>query len=405
MLTRRGWGLTVGALALAATGRVLGILELYVLAAGAWALMGAALVFLATRPSDVEARRVLTPARVQTGEESLVELSVTNSGSRRSAVVELRDPFDGGPRRARLLLGPLVPGAEERANYRIPTEQRGVLSVGPLEARRFDPLGLATTARVVAPLTELVVYPAIEALMALPHAPGDDRRGGSRQATATGQAGEDFYALRPWVMGDDLRRVHWPSTARRDELMVRQHDVPWQGRATVLIDLRAASHDEDSLEQAISAAASILVSCGRGPSGPSSGATGGSQVRLVGTDGADSGFGAGPAHLDALLDRLARAEVVPDDVAALPEVSGAVALIVTASVPAADVALLARRGGRPAALTVVVVGHHGDQGGRPAPAIAGPAPVRATTVLVAAGEPLAPAWNRAMASARMARAR
>jgi len=190
--------------------------------------------------------------------------------------------------------------------------------------------------------------------------------------------------------------------------MVRQHDVPWQGRATVLLDLRAAFHDEGSLEQAVSAAASILVSCGRGPSGSSMGSAGGSQVRLVGTDGADSGFGAGPAHLDALLDRLARAELAPIQVACPPEVSGAVALVVTSSVPASDVVLLARRGGRPVALTVVVVGREGDDAtqaqGQGPTTRTGPGPVRSATVLVAAGEPLAPAWNRAMASARMTRA-
>ncbi|MDQ6727725.1 MAG: DUF58 domain-containing protein [Actinomycetota bacterium] len=384
MLTRRGWGLTLGALGLALTGRVLGVLELYVLAAGAWALMGSALAFLALRPSEVEARRTLSPARVQTGDESLVELSVTNPGRRPTAVIELRDPVDGGPRRARLLLAPLPGGAEERANYRIPTERRGVLSVGPLEARRFDPLGLATTARVVAPETELVVYPAVEALLPLPHAPGDDRRGGSRRATATGQAGEDFYALRPWVVGDDLRQVHWPSTARRDELMVRQHDVPWQGRATVVLDVRAAYHDEDSLEQSVSAAASILVSCGRG----------GALVRLVGTDGSDSGFGTGPAHLDALLDRLARVESSSGGLPDLPETSGAVALVVTADVPPVDVAHLARLGRRPGSLTLVVLGRDGRQ-------VA--ATARGTTVLVAPGDALAPQWNRAMASAGLAR--
>ena len=384
MLTRRGWGLTVGALGLAVTGRVLGVLELYVLAAGAWALVGTALVFLAGHPSDVGARRSLSPARVQAGEESLVELAVTNRGRRVTAVVELRDPVDGGPRRARLLLAPLAPGAEERANYRIPTEQRGVMTVGPLEARRYDPLGLATTSRVVAPQTELVVYPVVEALLPLPHAPGDDRRGGSRRATVTGQASEDFYALRPWVDGDDLRRVHWPSTARRDELMVRQHDVPWQGRATVLLDLRDRYHDEDSLEQAVSAAASIVASSGRG----------GSLVRLVTTDGADSGFGTGPSHLDALLDRLARVEASSGGLFDLPDTSGAVALVVTADVPAADVAHLARLGGRPGSLTVVVVAR---RSGQPAAA------VRGRTIHVGPGERLAPAWNRAMAAAGLAR--
>jgi hypothetical protein len=65
MLTRRGWALTVGGLLLALAGRLLGLLELYILAAGCWALMAVALAFLAARPADVEARRTLTPLRVQ----------------------------------------------------------------------------------------------------------------------------------------------------------------------------------------------------------------------------------------------------------------------------------------------------------------------------------------------------
>jgi hypothetical protein len=150
------------------------------------------------------------------------------------------------------------------------------------------------------------------------------------------------------------------------------------------VDVRAAYHDEDSLEQSVSAAASILVSCGRG----------GALVRLMGTDGTDSGFGAGPAHLDALLDLLARIEASSGDLPDLPDTSGAVALVLTADVPAADVAHLARLGRRPGSLTLVVVGREGR---------AAAAAARGTTVRVAPGEPLAPAWNRAVASAGLAR--
>jgi len=53
-----------------------------------------------------------------------------------------------------------------------------------------------------------------------------------------GRVGDDFYALRPYVVGDDMRKVHWPSTARRDELMVRQDELPWQGRVTIPQPLR-----------------------------------------------------------------------------------------------------------------------------------------------------------------------
>ena len=379
MLTRRGWALTIGGIVLAVAGRMLGLLELYVLAAGCWALMAAALVYLALRPADVEATRTLAPARVQAGDESRVELAVRNRGARPTPVVELRDPVDGGPRRARLLLAPVPPGATELAHYRIPSERRGVLSVGPLEARRFDPLSLATSARSVAPQSELVVYPLVEDLLPLPHAPGDDRRGGVRRATAVGATGEDFYALRPWAVGDDLRRVHWPSTARRDELMVRQHDIPWQGRATVVLDVRARFHDEESLEQAVSAAASIAVSCGRG----------GSLVRLVTTDGGDSGFGSGSAHLEALLERLARVQAGHGELPDLPKTTGSMALVVTADVPPADLSHLARLGGQPTSLALVVIARAGRQA---------PAASLGTAVLVGTGEALAPQWNRSMAA-------
>jgi uncharacterized protein (DUF58 family) len=384
MLTKRGWALTIGGLGLAIAGRLLGLLELYVLAAGCWALMGAALIYLAARPADVEARRSLTPARVQAGDESRVELRILNQGRRPTPVLELRDPVDGGPRRARLLLAPVAAGDEERAHYRIPTERRGVLSVGPLEVRRYDPLSLVTSARTVAPQSELVVYPTVEELLPLPHAPGDDRRGGFRQATAMGAAGDDFYALRPWVVGDDLRQVHWPSTARRDELMVRQHDIPWQGRATVVLDVRARYHDHDSLEQAVSAAASIAASSGRG----------GALVRLITTDGGDSGFGTGNGHLEALLERLARVRAGHGDLPDLPQTTGAMALIVTADVPAAELSHLARLGGRPGSLTLVVVAREGRRA---------PAATPGTTVLVGPHQPLAASWNRSMAAARVMR--
>lgn len=374
-----------GGLGLALAGRLLGLLELYVLAAGCWALMASALLFLALRPAEVDARRKLTPSRVRAGDETRVELTITNRGRRSTPVIELRDPVDGGPRRARLLLAPLAPGRSDRATYRIPTARRGVLSVGPLEVRRYDPLALATRSRVTSSESELVVYPPIEELLALPHAPGDDRRGGARRSTAVGAAGDDFYALRPWVVGDDMRRVHWPSTARRDELMLRQHDVPWQGRATVVLDVRARHHDEGSLDQAVSAAASIVVSSGRG----------GCLVRLLTTDGGDSGFGTGSAHVEALLERLARIEAGAGMPPRLSETTGAVALVVTAGVPAADLAHLARPGAAPGSLTVVIVARDGVVAGEGAP----PA-LPGRTVAVGTGRPLAPDWNRVLAAGR-----
>src|SRR5690606_5746117 len=120
---------------------------------------------------------------------------------------------------------------------------------------------------------------------------------GTAETGSLGRSGEDFAALRPYIVGDDLRRVHWPSSARTGDLLVRQHDIPWQGRVCVVLDLRRQATDEVTLERAISAAASVLRTHLRR----------GDHVRLVTTTGVDSGYGVGASHLDGLLEYLAMA--------------------------------------------------------------------------------------------------
>ena len=74
------------------------------------------------------------------------------------------------------------------------------------------------------------------------------------------RGGEDFYTLREYQRGDDLRRVHWPSSARTDELMIRQLETPWQSRALVLLDVRSGSYESaPAFGKAVSGAATIVT--------------------------------------------------------------------------------------------------------------------------------------------------
>src|SRR5207249_11446891 len=97
--------------------------------------------------------------------------------------------------------------------------------------------------------------------VSLPQSRGHDPLAGADHPTAVASSGEDFYALRAYEVGDDLRRVHWPSTARLDELMIRQNEMPWQARVTVLLDGRRRAHSGESLGLAASAAASTVAAC------------------------------------------------------------------------------------------------------------------------------------------------
>lgn len=309
MLTRRGWGLVIGAGLLATTGRALGTLELYVLAAGAFALVGLALASVRMAPMDLEGARLVRPERAGAGDDVRVEVRVTNRSRRRTPPLILADwvgpdgpggPVErAGPRRvARFHVARLGPGQSARAEFRVGAE-RGRYRIGPLELAAVDPFALARRPFLCLGQTTLTVFPRVDPLSLPPASLADDHRSGPDRLAAVGP-GDELYGLRPYQVGDDLRRVHWPATAHRDEMVVRQPEHRWQGRATVVLDTRQCRPGW-AFEAAVSAAASLV----------SSASSGGLQVRLVTTTGFDSGFGRGRAHLDVLMDHLATVE--PED--------------------------------------------------------------------------------------------
>ena len=401
MITGRGWTLLIGAAVLWVAGRALGAVDLYVLGTGAAALVGLAILLARLPGPRLDVRRELHPPRVYAGTESRVELIVRNAGSRRTPVFGLRDPFDGGRRQAKFLVSPLSPAESARAAYRLPTERRGIFTLGPLEASVSDPFGLASRTLRVAPASELTVYPRVDSIAPLPHTRGDDPLSGADHPTGVALSGEDFYALRAYEVGDDLRRVHWPSTARLDELMIRQNEMPWQARVTVLLDVRRHAHGGESLELAVSAAASVVAACWQR----------GSLVRLVTTDGVDSGYGSQHAHVEAIMETLASVGLTRDDrLSAVlgsltrPGNAGGLVALFTAEAPDSDVQNIARLQFRFASLTVVLFDRSAYDPNAPADRKRAPA-VSAGLVRVDGGQPFATAWNQAFSGRTTAGAR
>jgi uncharacterized protein (DUF58 family) len=358
VITRRGWWVAVLAVLLMTAGRLFGLPELYAVAMAAGALDVGAAVYVRAAAWRVDAQRQLRPPRVHAGGNARVELSLRNLAGRRSPVLAVRDPFDGGRRWARFHVAPMAPGEMRRAAYRLPTDRRGLFALGPLEVSVSDPFGLASRSVEAAPGTTLTVYPHIDDIRSLPQARGADLTAAAGRA-ALSPAGDEFFALREYRTGDDLRRVHWPSTARSDELMIRQDEFPWRGRICVLVDLRAAVHTPESLELVVSAAASIVHAGWRDRR----------QVRLLATDGTDSGYGAGHAHLEAMLEFLASAGThgagpLPQMLASLGRGGppGGVALVTTDRVSTGDVRAIGRNGGMAGPLVLVVIEHEWTPG-------------------------------------------
>ncbi|MEY2455261.1 MAG: hypothetical protein QOK06_355 [Acidimicrobiaceae bacterium] len=387
MLTRQGWLVGGFGVAVIVLGRVFGVLELFVVGAASIALVAVALVLVNITRLRLAVARQVTPPRVYAGSPSRVELSVRNDSYRPTPVLRLFDPVTG-TRGAEVLVAPLQPDDTTRAAYRLPTDKRGIVRIGPLEVVVSDPFGVAASSIVAAPVTELTVFPHIDDIVPVPHTSGYDPHAGAEHPSALGRSGEDFYALRPYVVGDDLRRVHWPSTARRDELMVRQDELPWQGRVTVLLDVRRSAHTPASLELAVSAAASIVTASWKRRD----------LVRFATTEGTDFGFGAGTPHAEAIMEHLATVPASAGGtlrgmVEAVGRDGGSGALVVVlASVAESELIGLRSARGRHGSLTVVQFDRSCWDPTHPAPAGA----VSSALVIATRELPFVDAWNRAM---------
>jgi uncharacterized protein (DUF58 family) len=292
--TSRGWALLGVGIVLLVAGLLVKIDELFPLALAAGVLVAGALLWVRLRPWQVEGHRVVVPTRVAQGTAAQVQLTVFNTHRWRSPILAARDPFDGGRRWARFALSPIDPGGNVRAKYRLPTSERGTFALGPIEFRLFDPFGLATAARRSGGQSTLSVYPAYERLAPLRDGGGRSDSDGAGPAPI-GQQGEEFYALREYQTGDDLRRVHWASSARQGHLMIRQDQDVQRGRVVVIGDLRRDVNTPASFERILSAVASVADAAVRADS----------EVRVVLTTGEDSGWGNGDSHRAQILDLLA----------------------------------------------------------------------------------------------------
>src|SRR5690606_20991656 len=135
--------------------------------------------------------------------------------------------------------------------YELPTSRRGVISVGPMVLRRADPFGLVETTTHYGVIRTLWVHPRVHPIRALPSGVSRDLEGPTSDTAP--QGGMAFHTLREYVRGDDLRHIHWRSTARLGNLMVRHMVDSSHPVNTVVLDTRAERYDPVRFEDAVEA--------------------------------------------------------------------------------------------------------------------------------------------------------
>jgi len=249
--------------------------------------------------------RLAQPTRVQAGQQSQVELKLENPGRTPTGLMLLEDtiPYVLGSR-PRFVIDQLRPKWQREMTYSVRSDVRGRYILGPLTVRLSDPFGFVELSRAFSARTALVVTPVIHQLPTTTLS-GDWSGTGDNRPRAFAAAGTEDITVREYRLGDDLRRVHWRSTARTGEIMVRREEQPHQSRVTIMLDSRTGAHrgtgPSSSFEFAVSAAASVASHL----------ADKGFVVRML-IDGQGSADGtwhdrgiSAPAEVETLLESLA----------------------------------------------------------------------------------------------------
>jgi uncharacterized protein (DUF58 family) len=172
-----------------------------------------------------------------------------------------------------------------------------VYDIGPVEIARADPFGLCRTVQRMGGTQRIVVHPRLLRMHPLPIGTSRHLEGPSSDASPQGSV--TFHRLREYVVGDDLRTVHWPSTAKAGQLVVRHNVDTAQAFTVVLLDLDPSRYSPETFEEAVDVAASLVVSMSSGKA----------PVQLRLTNGDRLG---GPSYRDTLPQVDYLTDVIPD---------------------------------------------------------------------------------------------
>jgi uncharacterized protein (DUF58 family) len=243
-------------------GLILGVLDLQRVGVLLLALPIPAWLAVRQARSGLRIGHSVNPARTVVGSRAEVRLVLGNPHTFGTGPLRITETVPGG-RPLRFSVAGVRGHQRRTVAYPLPALRRGRYTVGPTAVTASDPFGLVIADTRSTDTAELVVQPSRVRLasLALPFAWRD---GAAALSHSVGVGGSDDASVREFRHGDDLRKIHWRSTARSGALMVRQEERPWHGQSLVLLDTRAVAYpfltteDESApLEWAVSAAASI----------------------------------------------------------------------------------------------------------------------------------------------------
>lgn len=250
-----GWVCLFVGIATLVAGIVLGWLELVIAGIVAVVVVGLALLFTIGKPNLAVGLQI-SDRSVVVGERAFGRVLVSNQSERRHLGSRIDLPV--GRDEASFSLPVMAPQAVQEFSFRIPTHRRGRLVVGPALSVQGDPFALTGRETRWTEELEVFVHPRTVRLPGRQTGFVHDLEG--HPSAHLSASDMSFHALRPYVNGDDRRHVHWKSTARVGELMVRQFEESRMSRVLIALDTARHSYiDDEEFELAVSIVGSIAL--------------------------------------------------------------------------------------------------------------------------------------------------
>lgn len=263
MLTSRGVSLLLAVITLIAIAWNTDITMVYIFFVIALVMLILSYFHMYLNSPDIEIRRVTQETAFE--DEMLnIKMSIRNKLSRGSSFFEILDYFPAaqpGKENVSLFVLDLKAKEEKSFNYTLECYKRGVWKIGPIEVISHDALGFFRMKKTLNVTSDIIVYPAFFRIFAFPQlARGSISWIGVETSKISGDSHE-FFGIREYQRGDSMSRIHWPSSAKHNKLIVKQFERNTVQEVTIVLDLKKGndigSGKETTLEYAVKIAGSI----------------------------------------------------------------------------------------------------------------------------------------------------
>ena len=198
----------------------------------------------------VHVTRYMWARKAEVGKTSEERFTVRNTGLLPKLWLEVRDHSDLPDHQASQVLNSF--GAQKERGWTVRTlcRKRGRFTLGPVTLTTSDPFGLFRMQRKLPRTSSIVVYPATVELMAFA-TPSGQLPGGEALRRRTHYVTTSVRGVRDYVPGDTFNRIHWPSTARRGQLIVKEFELDPMADVWIFLDMDRAVQAELEWEPAL----------------------------------------------------------------------------------------------------------------------------------------------------------